>query len=108
MSRVRRKNRKPRWKLPSNKKYQTGRLKARIAYCERNSNGGARDRLQAILNRGPRGSFPLIANQELDLISQIVDRDTPPDNRDEVVDCHANGVPITRGDVARTNQFVAR
>jgi len=35
-----------------------------------------------------------------DLISQIVDRDTPPDSRNEVIDHDIRGNPITRGDVA--------
>lgn len=36
------------------------------------------------------------------LITLIVDRDTPPDNRNEVVDCDVRGNPITRGDIDRT------
>lgn len=36
-----------------------------------------------------------------DAIRMIVDRDTPPDNRDEVVDHDISGKPITRGDVER-------
>lgn len=35
------------------------------------------------------------------LIASMVDRDTPPDNRDEVIDYDIRGNPITRGDVGR-------
>jgi hypothetical protein len=40
-------------------------------------------------------------SEQADAIRRIVDRDTPPDNRDEVVDHDIRGNPITRGDVAR-------
>lgn len=39
------------------------------------------------------------AHTGIDLIAQIVDRDTPPDNRNEVVDHDIRGNPITCGDV---------
>jgi hypothetical protein len=34
-----------------------------------------------------------------DLIAMIVNRDTPPDSRNDVVDWDITGQPITRGDV---------
>lgn len=46
-------------------------------------------------------AIPSVPTQTgFDLIAQIVDRDTPPDNRNEVIDCDIRGKPITRGDVA--------
>lgn len=38
-----------------------------------------------------------MTNPSPDLIAKIVDRDTPPDNRNEVVDHDIRGNPITRG-----------
>jgi hypothetical protein len=51
--------------------------------------------VQSLLATAPAPQAP-----DLDLISRIVDRDTPPDSRNDVIDHDINGKPITRADVA--------
>ena len=96
--------RKNPWRLPSNKRYQTGRQKARALKF---------DKTMAKLDKGfelliieLKKSMSLL-NQPFDnSIAWIVDNDTAPDNRNDIIDHHADGSPITAGDVKRMNQHL--